>query len=154
MAKYKEISMEVEALQYDGTNTADLHELCGNYFCEPVDGTPYVKVAGQNVELFASDYVVKIDEDDFCVYSSDYFDRAYTSATEIEWKENPEIEKMFKYHAPKEGQPEIYEAIRSKVKGVAYYIDEITPKSREKSLAMTKLEEAVMWANAAVARNE
>lgn len=28
------------------------------------------------------------------------------------------------------------------------------PESREKSLAITKLEECVMWANAAIARNE
>ena len=28
------------------------------------------------------------------------------------------------------------------------------PESREKSLAFTKLEECIMWANAAIARNE
>ena len=63
------------------------------------------------------------------------------------------IERNFSYHAPKEGQPEIYEAIREKAKKLAYYINEVTPDGLEKSLAMTKLEEFVMWANAAVARN-
>lgn len=72
---------------------------------------------------------------------------------ETEIKENPTIENNFKYHAPKEGQPEIYTAIRDKVKEIAYYINEVAPDSREKSLAMTKLEEAVFWANAAIARN-
>ena len=63
------------------------------------------------------------------------------------------IENNFSYHAPKDGQVEIYNEIRSKAKEVAYLIEENCPDSREKSLAMTKLEEMVMWANAAVARN-
>jgi hypothetical protein len=66
---------------------------------------------------------------------------------------NPTIENNFKYHAPKEGQPEKYAAIREKAKELAYLIDELCPNSREKSLAATKLEEAVMWANASIARN-
>ena len=66
---------------------------------------------------------------------------------------NPKIENAFTYHHPKEGQPEKYEALRSKAKELACLIDELCPDSREKSLAMTKLEEASMWANASVARN-
>lgn len=34
------------------------------------------------------------------------------------------------------------------------YIAEFTPTSREQELALTKLEEAIMWANASIARNE
>ncbi|PZM65713.1 DUF7681 family protein [Paenibacillus dendritiformis] len=67
---------------------------------------------------------------------------------------NPQIENNFKYHSPKPGQPEKYTAIREKAKELAVLIDETTPKSREQSLALTKLEEAVMWANASIARNE
>jgi hypothetical protein len=66
---------------------------------------------------------------------------------------NPQIEKAFTYHPPKEGQPEKYEAIRSEAKLLAVIIDGLAPDSREKSLAMTKLEECVMWANASIARN-
>lgn len=66
---------------------------------------------------------------------------------------NNQIENNFMYHAPKAGHQEKYEAIRAKAKELAYLIDEECPPSREKSLAMTKLEETVMWANAAVARN-
>jgi len=65
-----------------------------------------------------------------------------------------QIENSFTYHAPKEGQPEKYELLRAKVKELAYLIDELCPNSREKSLAMTKLEESSMWANASIARNE
>jgi hypothetical protein len=67
---------------------------------------------------------------------------------------NPQIENNFRYHAPKEGQPEKYQAIREKAKELAYLIDELCPNSREKSLAFTNLEQSVMWANASIARNE
>ena len=67
---------------------------------------------------------------------------------------NEQIERNFKYHAPKPGQPEKYVHIRETAKGLAEMIEDLCPDSREKSLAMTKLEEAVMWANAAIARNE
>lgn len=59
----------------------------------------------------------------------------------------------FTYHPPKEGQPELYEQIRTRVLGAAKYVDLRCPDSREKSLAMTHLEQAVMWANAAIARH-
>lgn len=67
---------------------------------------------------------------------------------------NPQIENNFKYHSPKDGQPEKYTAIREKAKELAYLIDELCPNSREKSLAITKIEESSMWANASIARNE
>ncbi len=66
---------------------------------------------------------------------------------------NPQIENNLKYHSPKEGQPEKYTAIREKAKELAYLIDEVCPNSREKSVAVTNLETAVMWANASIARN-
>lgn len=66
---------------------------------------------------------------------------------------NPKIDNAFTYHAPKEGQPEKYQAIRDKAKELAYLLDWLVPDSREKSLALTKLEECVMWANAGIARN-
>lgn len=63
------------------------------------------------------------------------------------------IENNFTYHSPKEGQQEKYKEIREKGKELAYLIETICPDSREKSHAMTKIEEAVMWANASIARN-
>jgi len=64
------------------------------------------------------------------------------------------IENNFTYHPPKNDQVKRYEEIRDHAKELALHIDNDCPDSREKSLAMTKLEEAVMWANAAIARNE
>ena len=65
-----------------------------------------------------------------------------------------EIEKRFTYHPPQPGQPALYEQIRYTAKELAITICSLTPESREQSLAITALEESVMWANAAIARNE
>lgn len=65
---------------------------------------------------------------------------------------NPVIENNFMYHAPREGTANKYTCIRDSAKEFAYLIDGLCPPGREKSLAMTKLEETVMWANAAIAR--
>jgi hypothetical protein len=65
-----------------------------------------------------------------------------------------DLEVRFTYHAPKEDQPKRYEALRSKALELAKQMSESAPESREKSLAITKLEEAVFWINAAIARNE
>lgn len=67
---------------------------------------------------------------------------------------NQDIENRFTYHPPKEGQPEKYTKLREKAKELAYMVDELCPNSREKSLALTKLEEMVFYANASIARNE
>jgi hypothetical protein len=66
---------------------------------------------------------------------------------------NEVLERNFTYHAPKEGQPAKYEALRSKAKELAYLIEELCPASRERSVAMTELETSIFWANAAIARN-
>ena len=63
-----------------------------------------------------------------------------------------EIENNFTYHVLKEEQSEMCERIRYKAKMLAAFINEKCPDSREKSLALTKLEEAVMWANASIER--
>ena len=64
------------------------------------------------------------------------------------------IKNNFTYHPPTEGQINKYQGLREYGLQLAEIINLICPDSREKSLALTKLEEAVMWANAAIARNE
>ena len=65
-----------------------------------------------------------------------------------------QLENNFKYHAPKDDQQERYVFLRDEARVLAYNIVKNTPESREQSLAITKLEEAIFWANAAIARNE
>ena len=78
-----------------------------------------------------------------------------TKQTRLELDMTPtDITKRFTYHAPKGDQPARYELIRDKARELAELMNGSCPESREKSLAMTRLEEAVMWANASIARNE
>lgn len=67
---------------------------------------------------------------------------------------NEELEKRFTYHSPTEKQQAIYPKIRAKAKELAYFIENYVPNGREKSLALTKLEETVMWANAGISREK
>lgn len=59
----------------------------------------------------------------------------------------------FTFHAPPTAQrKELHERIRTAFLEIAAEIDEKVPDGREKSIVMTKLEEAMFWSNAAVAR--
>ena len=64
------------------------------------------------------------------------------------------IAKDFVYHPPKDDQAERYAAMRKNAGDLASQIMKMTPASREQSTALTKLDEVVFWANAAIARNE
>ena len=65
-----------------------------------------------------------------------------------------DLENRFTYHTPKDGQPAKYVAIRQAALEFAKLINVLAPDSREKSSAITKIDEAVMHANAAIARHE
>lgn len=64
------------------------------------------------------------------------------------------IYNSFTYHPPKGDQAERYVILRDKAKELAMKIVELVPPSREQSLAITKLEETIMWANKGIACNE
>lgn len=63
------------------------------------------------------------------------------------------LENNFTYHKPTAMQQKRYELIRSEAKDLADKLMNYCPESRERSLALTNLEQTVMWANAAIARN-
>jgi hypothetical protein len=65
-----------------------------------------------------------------------------------------DLDNRFSYHAPAGDQTDRYHALRSRAYTLATWIMETTPPSREQSLALTKLEESIMWANSAIARHE
>jgi hypothetical protein len=64
------------------------------------------------------------------------------------------IERDFTYHAPTGDQPQRYINLREAAKELAILMSSSCPPSRELSLALTNLEQATFWANAAIARNE
>lgn len=66
------------------------------------------------------------------------------------------LERTFRYHRPSEGlqQASRYEQLREYAKVFAGAIQREVPPSREREQALIHIEEAVMWANAGIARNE
>lgn len=64
------------------------------------------------------------------------------------------IDDIFSYHQPKGDQPKKYEELRTKAREFAHLINNSCPESREKSLAITNLQQTMMWANASIAINE
>ncbi len=68
---------------------------------------------------------------------------------------DPEIKKRFTYHPPKdEKQVAKFKVLREYGLLIASTINELCPTSYEKDEAIKKVEEAIMWANASIARNE
>jgi hypothetical protein len=65
-----------------------------------------------------------------------------------------EINNRFTYHAPKGDQAARYEAIREAARQFAEVINLHAPESNEKVTALECVQEASMWANAAIACNE
>lgn len=65
-----------------------------------------------------------------------------------------ELENIFTYHMPINDQATRYVSIRETALVLAHAINKMCPDSREKSLAITSVQQAVMWANASIAINE
>jgi hypothetical protein len=65
-----------------------------------------------------------------------------------------QVEQAFRYHPPQGDQAQRYESLRGLARDLAIKIIHSTPTGRNQSLALTKLQEAVMHANAAIAVNE
>ena len=63
-------------------------------------------------------------------------------------------QQNFQYHRPHTDQPERYERLRSAGGDLSLLLNTNCPPSRELALAQTHLEQAIFWANAAIARNE
>lgn len=66
---------------------------------------------------------------------------------------NSDIKNRFTFHPATPTTASKYEAMRSKALELAAWMDENAPESHELSLALTNLDQAVMWFNASVARN-
>jgi hypothetical protein len=64
-----------------------------------------------------------------------------------------EIDHRFDYVSPTEATQPMHIHNRAEYKRLAETLARTLPESREKSIAITALEESLMWANAAIARN-
>ena len=81
------------------------------------------------------------------------FDSAEEPVEEQHGRFVDELRWRFSRHAPNGEQAVMYDAIREYAYRFALFIRQGAPVSREQSLALTRLEEVVFWANAAIARH-
>jgi len=72
----------------------------------------------------------------------------------IDEKMQKRLDNDYVYHAPNADQQERYLILRQGGKQMAELIVLNSPPSREQSVALTLLEQVIMEANAAIARNE
>lgn len=64
-----------------------------------------------------------------------------------------DLENRFKYHHPlTEDRVQAHERVRNMCYNLALAFSYRLPDGREKSLVLTKIEEVMFWANAAIAR--
>ena len=73
---------------------------------------------------------------------------------ELTEEKHEALNNRFKHHPPTQGQPERYHELRNSGKILASIILQCVPDGREQSIALTKIEEAIFFANAGIARNE
>ena len=67
--------------------------------------------------------------------------------------DSADIENRFAFHpATTEKMRDAHTSVRQQCRALADFINVTIPESREKSLAITKLEEVMFWGNAALAR--
>lgn len=65
-------------------------------------------------------------------------------------KMDQKIAKSFTYQEPDDDERDMYIDLLAEFKGLASAIDAVIMPSREKSLAITKLQEASFWVRAAI----
>lgn len=82
---------------------------------------------------------------------------AKSSPVEIKFKVEPtsmyDLTNRFIFHKANEVKAEQHQTVRNLCYQLSVQLNELLPESREKSLTITKLEEVMFWANAAIARN-
>ncbi|MFD8611066.1 hypothetical protein [Streptomyces sp. NPDC059631] len=67
--------------------------------------------------------------------------------------DSADLDRRFNYHAPAtQERAAAHALVRASCQGLAEIINDACPDGREKSTALTKIEEAMFWGNAALAR--
>lgn len=66
-----------------------------------------------------------------------------------------ELDARFEHHPPKDNRiVHRHESVRELARRFASHVNNNVPEGRERALALTKIEEAMFWANAGIARGE
>lgn len=64
-----------------------------------------------------------------------------------------QINHDFNHHPPSAGRALLHSDVRGLVRDLMHELEDKLPDGREKAVVKTKLEEAMFWANAAIARS-
>lgn len=68
---------------------------------------------------------------------------------------NADIEHRFDFHPASTAEKRAeHGSVRAAMKALAIFVNENVPEGREKALAITNIEQAMFWANAAIAREK
>ena len=88
MAKYRKKPIVIEAIQFNGRNSADIHEFCGDKIREPI-GKDYLEIETlEGVHIVSpGDYIIKDIKGEFYPCKPDKFEATYEKVND----ENPEI---------------------------------------------------------------
>jgi hypothetical protein len=96
MAKFRKKPVVIEAIQYDGINSADIHEFGGECILEPV-GENYLEISTLEGKMKAMprDYIIKGVNGEFYPCKPDIFEKTYDRLMDgitepEEWYENAE----------------------------------------------------------------
>jgi hypothetical protein len=99
-------------------------------------------------------------DDPLCGWENDkgtLFDAFCSIECFNEYKENTmdqeTIDNNFTYHKPMPTDLIKFERLRNMAKEYSELVNELCPDSREKSIAITKIEESNMWSNASIVRD-
>jgi hypothetical protein len=65
-----------------------------------------------------------------------------------------ELDRRFSGHYVSEDAVTCLDAVRAAGRAMAVAVCQVAPEGRERALALTKIEEAVFWANAGIARTD
>ena len=127
---------------------------CGGTYEQNYDGWPEVVCIEQ--ELWRGQWFCEECSEQMVTGTDAALDGSSESLTDTSEGQmgHADLDNTFTYHAPKADQPERYIRLREKAKELAALILEVTPQSREQSVALTNVQQASMWANAAIAINE
>lgn len=64
-----------------------------------------------------------------------------------------DLDNRFAYHAPRDEETkDAHARVRGMCGNLAFELNKLVPEGREKALAVTHLEEVMMWSNAGIAR--
>ncbi len=81
MGKYRKKRVEIEAVQFDGHHTGEIHEFCGDCFYEPVGGVPFITTLEGNMNISKGDYIIKGVKGEFYPCKPDIFEQTYDSTS-------------------------------------------------------------------------